>query len=924
MSRFAIGIDLGTSNCAMASCDLTKKETAKALDVDITQLMAPGEISKKPLFPSVAYLPFENEFPQGSLDLPWGKSDFVCGEFAKNQSGKVAQRSVMSAKSWLIHSGVDRQAAILPWGTDSEKKISPVAASSAYLKHLMASWNFAHPTLPFHEQEIVLTIPASFDEGARALTLQAARDAGFNLKLLTLIEEPQAAFYDFISRNRKQLAERLKNIRLVLVVDVGGGTTDFSLVQVAMLQEGPSMKRVAVGEHLLLGGDNMDAALARVIEQKVYTDGRRFNAAQWSQAVAAARSAKEILLSSNAPAMHRVSLVLNPGKLVGSTVSVELQAADVNALLVDGFFPAVSQNDFAHSQKKTGVVELGLPYVHDPAITRHLVSFLHAHSSAAKSANVIPSQADIKELPRPDAILINGGVFNSPLLQAALIERVSALWPNEKQIPLLKHDSLDLAVSRGAAYSALARKDLGQKIGGGAPRAFYVQVAGTLEKKSGICIVPRGLEEGQSVELASRTFALTLGTPVQFQLYSSTADTLHTPGELVSMDSELFHQLPPLHAVMQGTKGKKVDVFLSAHLSEVGTLALSCVAGDERFRLEFELKGAGKSSTLHTVESMPAKFSESVTEVERVFGTKPLPVEPKDVKNLFRTLESLLGPRENWSLPVLRELFTALLSGASKRRRSGDHERIMFQLLGYSLRPGFGYPLDAWRCEEAFKLFKELLTHHQENPVWAEFFVLWRRIAPGLNEASQQEIWNFIKPHWVRKIPVPPLVFKEKVKGLVPLAQDEMLRTVASLELLPVAEKVEIGTHIVSRLINNDTKGGAWVWALGRLGARVPFTRAAHKTVSSEVAEEWISQLMKLNFSHHDSIPFALVQLARMTGDRARDVDDSSRGKVTQYLKDKMAPQHWIDLVDQVISMSVADEARALGDSLPFGLSLKE
>jgi hypothetical protein len=908
MSRFAIGIDLGTSNCAMASVDLTKKETAKALDIKIEQVISPGEFAAKPLLPSVAYLPLPNEFPAQSTELSFLETNIITGEFPKAQAAKVPQRAVLSAKSWLIHAGVDRQAKILPWGSESEIKISPVEASSAYLKHLAAAWNHLHPTMAFHEQEVVITIPASFDESARALTLQAARDAGYNLKLLTLIEEPQAAFYDFISRHRKTLTASLGHLHSVLVVDVGGGTTDFSLVHIGLLPEGVSMRRVAVGEHLLLGGDNMDAALARLIESKIFPDGQTFNATQWSHALAAARMAKEKLLAKDAPLSNRFSLLLNPGQLVGGAVSVELTSIEVQELMLEGFFPEVVGTSGARLGTQSGVVELGLPYVSDPAITRQLVTFLSSHAEVTA------------ELPRPDAILLNGGVFKADALAEALVTRVSALWPNLARIPLLPHDSLDLAVARGAAYSALARRDLGQKIGGGAPRAFYVEVAGGQVQRA-VCLVPRGLEEGETVNLTAHTFQLKVGTPVQFQLYTSTADTLHAAGEVVSVEGATFRKLPPLHAVLKGGKGQHIAVHLSAHLSEVGTLALSCVSPEERFRLEFELKGSSQTAALHTVESMPPQFSQGVTEIERVFGTKPLPVEPKHVKQLFRTLESLLGPRETWRLPVLRELWTALMSGVSKRRRGLDHERLMLQLLGYTLRPGFGYPLDAWRCEETFRLFKELVTHHHESPVWAEFFVLWRRLAPGLSASAHQDIWNFIKPHWQRKVPIPALVFKEKIKGPAPLALDEMVRAVACLEWLPVVEKTDIGQQLLGQIENGAVRGGAWVWAVGRLGARVPTSRAADHTVSSETAQRWVERLLRVPLDKHDGLSFALVQLARKTGDRVRDVDENTRRKVVDALLARRESSIWISLVNAVVNLEAADEARVFGDSLPMGLS---
>lgn len=918
-SRYVIGIDLGTSNCAVAFTEPSAGASARVQDFPVPQLVRPGEVSARPLFPSAVYLPFDGEFPAGSLGLPWTPlATTATGELARWQGGRVPGRVVTSAKSWLIHAGVDRQAAILPWGAAADvPRLSPVAAQAALLRHLADSWNHAHPDAPLAQQDVVLTIPASFDEAARALTLQAAREAGFELGKVSLLEEPQAAFYDFTSRHRDSLGKALAGVGLVLVVDVGGGTTDFSLVQVAMLPEGPALQRLAVGDHLLLGGDNMDAALARLLESKVFPDGRRLTGAQWSQAVQVARTAKEALLSAGAPASQKLSIASGGSKLIGGTLSGELTREEVVEVVARGFFPAVTAESIPTVVKRGAVVELGLPFAQDAAITRHVVAFLKAHSPGA--------------LRRPDAILLNGGVFNSPVLTEAFLDSISALWPDAPRIPTLPHDSLDLAVARGAAYSGLARRALGKKIGGGAPRAFYALVSSDGSRK-GVCLIPRGLEEGETVDLTARTFTLTLGRPVQFQLFSTTADRLDRPGDVIELAGEAFKALPPIHTILgrvaphpnplprRGGEGEKVQVHLVATLTEVGTLSLSCVAGEQRWRLEFELRGAAKTGELTVTESMPARFSDATMEIDRVFGTRPLPVEPKDVKNLFRTLERVLGPREGWSVPVLRELWTPLFAGVSKRRRSPDHEKVMFQLLGYSLRPGVGYPLDPWRVEQTFTLFKDLLTHHGEQPLWMEFWILWRRVAGGLTEAAQLQVWKYLEPHLLRRVPVGLEAPKEKLKGVQPQGLEEMVRCAASLELVPTQHKIELGGWIVSRLKAPETAGGPWAWALGRLGARVPVHGASHRVVPVEVAAGWAEILIALNPKVHDGALFALSQLARRTGDRSRDVDDGLRTRVITALAG--SPESWRQSVAEVIHLSHADEARALGDTLPVGLTL--
>lgn len=916
--RYCVGIDLGTSNCAVAFVEPRKGAAGSVVDFPVVQAVRPFEVSARPLLPSVLYLPAEGELAAGSDKLPWADNPSnVVGELGRWHGAKVPSRLVTSAKSWLCHPGVDRQAPILPWGSQGDlSRLSPVAASQGLLSHLRHAWDQAHPDAPLAEQEVVLTVPASFDEGARALTLQAARDAGLNLDKLLLLEEPAAAFYDFTSRHREQLTKALEGVRLVLVVDVGGGTTDFSLIQVALLPEGPSLKRLAVGDHLLLGGDNMDAALARQLEVRL-APSSQFNAAQWAQALQAARIAKETLLGDKPPQRAPVAIAGSGSRMMASTLSTELTRDEVEKWVTEGFFSTVDMDSAPVAAKAGAIVELGLPFAKDASVTRHLVAFLRGHAHAGFTAlGAAPSEGG---LPRPDALLLNGGVFNSPVLRKRIVEVVSALWPEQPAVRLLNHDSLDLAVARGAAYSALARRALGQRIGGGAPRAYYVAVTQEIPPQ-GVCLIPRGLDETEVVELKERPFELKLGKPVQLQLYSTTADRLDKAGDLVTL-SDGFKALPPLHAVLDGAKGTRVKVHLSAVLSEVGTLALSAIADERRWRLEFELRGTAAQSGAQRIESMPAKFSEAVLAVERVFGNKPLPVTPKDVKQLARTLEQTLGPREQWRLPVLRELWTALFAGASKRRRSADHERVFFHLLGYALRPGVGYPLDAWRAEQTFTLFKDAVQHHAEQASWAEFWILWRRIAGGLNAEAQEQVWNFLAPHLERRVPPspPPL---DKLKGIIPQGLDEMVRTAASMELLEPKSKVRLGEWIVARLNDANTRGGPWTWALGRLGARQPIHGAAHRVVSSDVASEWIHLLLKPTLSQTDGAAFALAQLARKTGDRSRDIDEDLRARVLAHFTQVKAPTSFQQMVSEAVALSAADESRALGDALPLGLTL--
>jgi molecular chaperone DnaK (HSP70) len=921
--KYVVGIDLGTTNCALAFAPLAEGPEASARDFEIPQLQRPAQVGRQSLLPSFVYSAGEHELDPTARQLPWGEAPaMIVGEMARWQGARIPGRLIASAKSWLCHMGVDRTAPILPWGAPAEvARLSPTDASAALLHHLGRAWDHEHPEAPLAQQDVVITVPASFDEVARALTVTAAQRAG--LQTFSLLEEPQAAFYDFTARHRDALGAALRDVRLVLVIDVGGGTSDFTLVHAAAGDEGPVLKRIAVGEHLLLGGDNMDATLARRLEERMVAGGRRLSAVQWTQLLQAARGAKEQLLSVEGVERQAVSLASEGSRMLGQTFSAEVTRGEAETLILDGFLPRVGSDERPRrSPARAALQELGLPYAPDPAITRHLAAFLHEHAPAARAV-VGGAEA---ELPRPDAILLNGGVFNSAVLTARLIDAVSAWWPKAPPVPLLKHQSLDLAVSRGAAYYGLVRRGWGRRIGGGAAHALYLGVAGDAQADDAkmVCVLPRGHDEGQTVMLQQRRFALSLGRPVQFPLYSTTSDRVDRPGDLVVAD-DTFKPLPPLHALLRARTGRTgvVSVHLQSSLTELGTLELSCVAdeGDDRWRLEFDLRGSVRRAGETVVESMPARFSEVRTIIERIFGGAPQSVDPKAVRQLRGSLESALGPRDQWSLPLLRELWGSLFAGANRRRRSVEHERVFFQLLGYSLRPGWGYPLDDWRCEQTFRLWGEGVNARTETSVWREYWIMWRRIAAGLDESQQQEMWKGLRPHLARQVP-PKAKNAAKPKGPQPSGIDEMVRTAASLELISPTEKEQFGHWLITRLQEAELRNGPWAWALGRVGARAAVSGGGHCTIDPDIAAKWIRRLLEIGLARIEGGAFAAVSLARMTGDRARDLDAETRAAVVTALEAANAPERWLQLVQHVVALEQADEDRMLGDALPIGLRL--
>lgn len=926
-SRYVVGIDLGTTHTVMAFAD-TERPGAHVELFAVPQLQGPGQVGPLPLLPSALYLPGPHELPAEATRLPWGAPPFVVGQFARAQGARVPGRLVQSAKSWLTHAAVDRTQPILPWGAPAEvERVSPVEASARYLEHLRAAWDARFPEHPLAEQEVVLTVPASFDEVARELTVRAAQQAG--LPRLVLLEEPQAAFYDHLARHAQAVEASLGGARLLLVVDVGGGTTDLTLIHARFEDGHPHLTRLAVGDHLMLGGDNMDMLLARVCEGRF--GGVRLDATQWSMLVAAARTAKEQLLADGGPAQAAVAVVGRGSKLVSGTLKTELTAREVQELVVEGFFPMVAADAAVQRAPRGAIQELGLPFASDPAIPRHIAAFLRRHAPLAAEALGLP---EVPALPRPDAVLLNGGVFNAKVLQRRLLEVMGSWYPAQGAPRLLPHDDLDLAVARGASWFGRVRRGEGVRIGGGSARAYFVGVASEGAEQAALCVIPRRQEEGSELQL-QRTFALLLDRPVRFSLYSSTGDGGTAAGAVLPI-VEGMEPLPPLETVLTAPGGLagEVPVRLVSRLSELGTLELSLVsvkahgAAPLRWKLEFQLRGESAREGASRVEPLPARFAEGRERVELVFGKRPQPVSAREVKDLVRNLEKLLGPREGWSTALCRELWSALHAGAGRRRRSADHERVWCQLTGFTLRPGFGHPLDGWRAAQTFAVFAPGLQFHTDPSVWTEWWILWRRIAGGLDAAAHRALYAALLP---TLRPPPPGAKPARPKGVVPQGHEEMVRLAASLEHLSAAEKEALGELVLQRLQGALAAGkeerpfagpSTLCWALGRVGARRPFFGSAHTVVAPEVAARWLGQVLALDPSRVESVPFAAMLLARRTGDRARDLDPSLRERVAERLVATRAPALWVEAVREGVELEQAEEARVFGESLPAGLKL--
>lgn len=609
-ARFVVGIDLGTTNSALAYVD-TGAEPA-VTPFPVPQVVGQGVVEPRPLLPSFLYLPGAGEQPAGSLKLPWDAArDYCVGEFARVFGSQVPTRLVASAKSWLCHPGVDRKTPILPHrAPDNGRKVSPLDATTRYLKHLAEAWNHGlAKDMAAHRleaQDVVLTVPASFDAAARELTVEAARAAGF--EHLTLLEEPQAAFYAWLDRCGEGWRQQVGVGDLVLVADVGGGTTDFTLIEVGEEGGNLALTRLAVGDHLLLGGDNMDLTLAHHAAQALAKNGTKLDAGQMVQLTYACRTAKEQLFADPKLASAPVTVLGKGRSLVGGTIKYDLPRAEVEKVLIDGFFPEVARDAEPAKARTAGLQELGLPYVSDPGITRHLAQFLARQAEAL--ANREPPAGDKRTARRkpgvpalPSAVLFNGGVFKADTMRNRLLGVLGAWAKTVKADPAreLAGADLDLAVARGAAYYGMVKRGKGVRIRGGTARAYYIgvetaapAVPGMAPPLKALCVAPFGMEEGTEADIPGQEFGVVIGEEAEFRFLGSTVRRDDTAGTVVEEWGGQIDELAPVRTTLEGKGGggRVVPVHLHSKVTPVGQLELWLQSrdGKQRWKLEFNVR----------------------------------------------------------------------------------------------------------------------------------------------------------------------------------------------------------------------------------------------------------------------------------------------------------------------------------------------
>lgn len=969
--RFVVGMDLGTTNSAVSYVDTTESPW-QIRTLPIPQLVAPGVVESRDVLPSYHYEPAPGEFDPASLRLPFGptQTQYVVGVLARDQGANVPGRLISSAKSWLCHAGVDRTAPLLPWhGAPDVTRLSPVEVSSRYLAHVVQVWNTQFPGHPLAEQDFILTIPASFDEIARQLTIKAAAMAGLNR--VTLIEEPQAAFYAWIYRHAQSWPQVIQHGQKILVCDIGGGTTDLTLIWVRRGEDGTfHFHRVAVGDHLILGGDNLDLALAHYVESKLSGD-EKLDPQSWSVLVRKCQKVKEELLGPHAPERLSLSIPGRGTRLIGGARHIELERTEVVGLLVDGFFPYVDLSA-KPNVRRIGFQEFGLPYAPDPAVTRYLAAFLTTHRNVA-----LDDERPRHDPARPDLILFNGGVFFSEAIRQRLLDVVRQWFAKEDpswQPIALENPRLDLAVAEGAAYYGMVRRGEGVRISAGLSRTYYlgidlpaseaaVVMAGHSQRTQfswaterdpgssaslsdgsrtdtpaeednlgfGMCVIPAGVEPGHEISLNQKTFRLRVGEPVEFPVYYSGTRLTDRPGDLVPVRREEMTLLPPIRTVLKSAKrasATELDVVIHARLSEIGTLELWCsqVEGRGSWRLEFDVRsaiqtdlrpheGLGESAGVLDEETA----ARCLSLIDRVFAPDGRD-SPEGL--LKRMTEATEINRKDWPPSFLRRIWQKLIETESGRRRSANHEARWLNLSGFALRPGFGLAADDWRVSETWRILHGKLFH--ATPACrAEWWVLWRRIAGGLTAGHQQALAGPLMAS-LRSF------YRQQTSGAgtsdFPYSSHEateILRLLGSLELIPPHWKVELGDMILELLPKRklDHLREVMLWMLARLGARVPMYGPLNCLVPPDVAGRWFDRLMKSDLQV-PIMPFVVMQLTRLTHDRYRDLPQKARDRALKWLAEHNAPAHLSMLVKEGGQLESAEQTQLFGESLPKGLRI--
>ena len=916
--RFIVGIDLGTTNCAVCYVDRKAEEKAakqRILPFQIPQLSGPGEIKRLLLLPSFYYIPGHYDLPKEAVAHPWKSHDTnFAGAFARDHGSKVPARLVSSAKSWLCHAKVDRKARILPWGAGDEvRKVSPVETTSAYLKHIRLAWNSVWDEDDILEHQLVIaTVPASFDEVARELTLMAAKEAG--LEHIVLLEEPLAAFYSWLCRHEHDWKEYVTPGELILVCDVGGGTTDFTLIALKDVGEGPRFERIAVGNHLILGGDNIDLTLAQRIEAGFTTKKKTLSSDRWKTLCHQCRQAKESILSGAANS-KRIILTGEGRRLIADTLSTELTKEIVQESILEGFFPIVGPNDISTAGIRGGITEFGLPYEPEPAITRHLGSFLTCHKDDATHLLNHPTGA-------PDLVLFNGGSLKPPIIQHRICQALGRLFSEEPRV--LVNPDLDQAVAFGAAYYGLVKVGEGVRVGSGSARAYYLGIGRenkeneVVNTRKAICLVERGLEEGSEISLGDRNFTVLTNQPVSFDLYSSSFRSGDRSGNVIDVDDSLT-TLPPLQTMIKyGKKGSRqpVPVEIEANYTEVGTLSLWCrsTISNHRWQLQFQLRDTKIAESIQDEEVFEVSLVESARKI--LLGTFKPGSATQNMENLVKDIAKVVDrPKEEWPLGFIRTLADDLISFKKVRQNGHITESRWMNLTGFCLRPGLGEGFDKQRLQRLWKIYKGGPIHRGRPQVRSEWWIMWRRVAAGLTPGQQRQFLQDVTPALLGK--------KGAAKKISRQERIEIWMAVANMEKLFSKDKLKLGRQLLSEMKTKKIPPQL-IWSLSRIGARQLLYGPDDRVISPEEIDVWIEKLLQLESSNPKVLAPAFFQMARRTGDRIRDLTEETRSRVLDWMDAQEFSGQSITSIKEVALRSQTEHVDMFGESLPVGLVLTD
>ena len=901
LSRFIVGIDLGTTNCAVSYCDL-QVDNPEVQIFPLLQNVARGEAYAQENFPSFLYFCTQPETDSNHFDLPWSQNPTIIrGEFARRFGSATPDRLVHSAKSWLVHRAIDREARILPWSSnlDEQNKISPVEASAAYLKHIREAWNHrfgqekdqdGSPCL-LEDQQIVLTVPASFDEVAREFTLKAARQAGF--KKITLMEEPLAAFYAWLKFN-PNWQEQLKLGERILIVDIGGGTSDFSMIEVA---EGGVLRRSTVGSHLLLGGDNIDITLANYAQQKA---GKKFATREMNILIQECRRAKEQALSQDDDCEISLSVSSGGSSLLQGMTNIKMTRSEILELIENGFFPKIELGA-KEPDRKIGLRTLGLPYERDPSIPAHLLAFLRRDGQICG--------LEKGQISKPSHILFNGGSM-IPEAFRSRIKSLVAEWTGE-DLKELNSSGLDTAVALGASSYGLARNGLGSRVKGGIARSYFLNIS-TAQGPRLVCIMPRDTDENQ-IQKLDHEFILKTNEIVQFQLYSSETRLLDKCGELIECDNDEISELPTLStSIAFGRKATEVKVYLETSLNESGALELwlKSIDTEHSWQLRFDLRNIHEEGQSQSASSDTTLNEDAIKIAQELLSTTFSQAKSNDVNSIMKNLEAALElKRKEWSLPLCRRLADILLDfDLDKLRKSAITEARFYNLLGFLMRPGFGDSNDQFRVNKLWPYSFQGVINSKDLQTKSEWWILWRRCSGALNRGRQEQMAH--------------QVFKELTasKALNPQVQREMWRFLGSLELSPI----KLRRRILGLFQQKATKlDDTALWVISRIAARRPVYASLDLVLPPKDAASFASLLMQTKADKFGSMhQFCLSRLLSFTGNNKLDVADASRTQAIKFLEKVKAPDHTIRHLREVIDQNEDEDTKTLGDSLPVGLHL--